>query len=74
MINHQPPLKVTNEEKAVISELRQQVAGKQGKFIKVSGGRSNNNKHERTMIKRNHQQILINPKVMNRLEHKNKAI
>ena len=31
----------------MISELRQQVAGKQGKFIKVSGGRSNNNKHER---------------------------
>ena len=47
MINDQPLLKVTNEEKAVISELRQQVAGKQGKFIKVSGGRSNNNKHER---------------------------
>ena len=47
MINQRPPLKVTNEEKAVISELRQQVAGKQGKFIKVSGGRSNNNKVER---------------------------
>ena len=46
----QKPLvdEILRKEKAVISELRQQVDGKEGKFVKVTGRSKNNNSQDRT--------------------------
>ena len=39
---------ILRKEKAVISELRHKVDGKEGKFVKVTGRSKNNNSHDRT--------------------------